>query len=78
MGEADQSRIVADAAKARYWNVSMAGQDPALLRRLLRAKDRMDAASSLAARLAALSAVSLVMSWSPSWRGTATRLSSAR
>ena len=45
MGQADQSRIVADAAKARYWNVSMASQDPALLRRLLRAKDRMDAAS---------------------------------
>jgi transcriptional regulator GlxA family with amidase domain len=27
------------------WNVSVANQDPALLRRLLRAKDRMDAAS---------------------------------
>src|SRR5215475_3539268 len=45
MGQTDQSRIVADAAKARYCNVSMASQDPALLRRLLRAKDRMDAAS---------------------------------
>jgi hypothetical protein len=40
-GQANQSRIVADAAKARYWTVSMASQDPALLRRLLRAKDRM-------------------------------------
>jgi transcriptional regulator GlxA family with amidase domain len=37
--------IVADAAKARYRNISMASQDPILLRRLLRAKDRMDAAS---------------------------------
>src|SRR5215468_2742352 len=45
MRHADQSRIVAAAAKARYWNVSMVSQDPALLRRLLRAKDRMDAAS---------------------------------
>src|SRR5262245_42872839 len=36
---------IADAAKVRYWSVSMASQDPALLRRLLRAKDRMDAAS---------------------------------
>jgi AraC-like DNA-binding protein len=36
---------VAGAAKARYGNVSMASQDPALLRRLLRAKDRIDAAS---------------------------------
>ena len=43
--QADQARIVAGAAKARYGNVSMASQDPALLRRLLRAKDRMDAAS---------------------------------
>ena len=45
MGQADQSKIVADAGKVRYWNVSMASQGPALLRRLLRAKDRMDAAS---------------------------------
>jgi hypothetical protein len=36
---------VADAAKARYENVFMASQEPALLRRLLRAKDRMHAAS---------------------------------
>ncbi len=36
---------VADAAKACYLNSSMARQDPALLRRLLRAKDRIDAAS---------------------------------
>ena len=45
MRQVDQSRIVADAAKARYWIVVMASQDPALLRRLLRAKDSMDAAS---------------------------------
>src|SRR6187401_3310350 len=45
MEHADQSRIVAEARKAGNWNVSMASQDPALLRRLLRAKDRMDAAS---------------------------------
>jgi transcriptional regulator GlxA family with amidase domain len=48
-------------AKARYWNVSMASQDPALLRRLLRAKDRMDAASEEdwpVRRLASVSGVS--------------------
>jgi len=44
-GAGGSVKIVANAAKARYWNVSMASQDPALLRRLLRAKDRMDAAS---------------------------------
>jgi len=45
MEHADQSRIVAEARKAGNWNVPMTGQDPALLRCLLRAKDRMDAAS---------------------------------
>jgi transcriptional regulator GlxA family with amidase domain len=45
MGQAAHLRIVAGAAKARYGSVFMASQDPALLRRLLRAKDRMDAAS---------------------------------
>src|SRR5262245_34095723 len=61
MRYADQSRVVASAAKARYWSVSMASQDPALLRRLLRAKDRMDAASEEdwpVERLAGVSGVS--------------------
>src|SRR5262245_10736980 len=61
MRYADQSRVVASAAKVRYWNVSMASQDPGLLRRLLRAKDRMDAASEEdwpVERLATVSGVS--------------------
>ena len=45
MDKADHSRIVAGATKVRYWNLAMASQEPALLRRLLRAKDRIDAAS---------------------------------
>jgi transcriptional regulator GlxA family with amidase domain len=52
---------LADAADPRYLIVSMASQDAALLRRLLRAKDRMDAASEEdwpVPRLADLSGVS--------------------
>ena len=57
----DLSGMVADPAKAIHDHTPMASQDPALLRRLLRAKDRMDAASEEewpVERLASVSGVS--------------------